>query len=224
MIKAVVFDMDGTLFDTERVYQDMWRATAVEFHLETAVAERIIEACTGRNPHDSRIYFEQNLPGVDYDYFIERRRIRYDARIEELGGIPLKPGVKQIMEYLKGEGILIALATATRKERTIDNLEKTGLISYFDAIITGDMVENGKPHPETFLTAAAALGVEPQECIGVEDSFNGIRAVHASGMVTVMIPDVKQPTEEIAALVDYPCKTLLDICPIVQHFNQAETN
>lgn len=223
MIKAVVFDMDGTLYDTERIYQVAWRAAARDFHMDEERIERAVEACVGRNPHDTLAYFEQNLSDVvDYETFVERRRVYYDQQIDALGGIPLKRGVRELMTYLKENGILIALATATRRERTLDNLQKTGLYDYFDAIITGDMVENGKPHPETFLTAAKALGVAPEECIGVEDSFNGVRSISASGMTTVMVPDVKQPTPEIEALLDYRCETLLDVRPILEQLNRAE--
>ena len=225
MIKAVVFDMDGTLFDTERIYQIAWRITALEFGMAEERIGGMIEALTGRNTHDSRAYFEKHLADVsDYDTFIGRRGAHYDAQIEAIGGIPFKPGVHELMQYLKQNGIKIALATATRKERTLDNLQKTGLYDCFDVIVTGDMVTNGKPHPETFLTAAELLGFDPKECMGVEDSFNGIQSVSAAGLLTVMVPDVKQPTPEIAALLDYRCENLLEICDILENLNQNRAN
>ena len=128
----------------------------------------------------------------------------------------------ELLEYLKANGIGIALATATRTERTLDNLERTGLRPYFDVLITGDMVENGKPHPETFLTAAERLGVLPCECIGVEDSFNGVRAIRAAGMFTIMVPDTVPPTPEIEALLDAKCTTLHEVRPIIEKINQSQ--
>ena len=97
-----------------------------------------------------------------------------------------------------------------------------GIAEYFDAVVMGNMVQKGKPDPETFLMAAALLGVEPGECMGVEDSFNGVRALHAAGMVTVMVPDIIPPDEEILSLTDYTCKTLHKIKPLVEKINEWE--
>ena len=220
MIKAVIFDMDGTLFDTERIYVNAWRQAGRE--LNFAPIEEAITACTGRNAKDTRQYFEDNFADlISYDEFMAVRTRYYDAEIERRG-VPLKPGVVELLTYLKEKGIGIALATATRTVRTEENLQRTGLVSYFDVIVTGDMVEHGKPHPETFLTAAARLGVKPCECMGVEDSFNGVRALHAAGMVTVMVPDIIPPDEEILSLADYTCKTLHEIKPLVEKINGWE--
>lgn len=220
MIKAVIFDMDGTLFDTESVYADAWRRAGRE--LNFAPIEQAITACTGRNAKDTRQYFEDNFANlISYDEFMVARNRYYEATIEERG-VPLKPGVVELLNYLKANGIGVALATATRIERTLYNLERTGLRPYFDVLVTGDMVENGKPHPETFLTAAERLGVLPCECIGVEDSFNGVRAIRAAGMFTVMVPDTVAPTPEIEALLDAKCQTLHDIRPIIEKINHSQ--
>ena len=128
----------------------------------------------------------------------------------------------ELLDYLKGNDIRIALATATRAERTEYNLTTTGLRSYFDVLVTGDIVEHGKPHPETFLTAADRLGVLPSECMGVEDSFNGVRAIRAAGMFTVMVPDTVQPTQDIEALLDAKCSTLREIRPIIEMINHRK--
>ena len=217
MIKAVIFDMDGTLFDTERVYVNAWRAAGKE--LNFAPIEEAIAACTGRNAKDTRKYFEDNFAHlISYDEFMAARTRYYDAEIEKKG-VPLMPGVVELLDYLKQSGIAIALATATRTVRTQENLTRTGLGHYFDVLVTGDMVENGKPHPETFLTAAKQLGLDPSECMGVEDSFNGVRAIRAAGMFTVMVPDTVRPTPEIEALLDAKCQTLCEICPIIEAIN-----
>ena len=220
MIKAVIFDMDGTLFDTECVYANAWRQAGRE--LNFAPIEQAIAACTGRNAKDTRRYFEENFAHlITYDEFIAVRDRYYNEAIE-VRGIPLKPGVVELLDYLKENGIGVALATATRAERTEYNLAVTGLRRYFDVLVTGDIVENGKPHPETFLTAAERLGVSPSECMGVEDSFNGVRAISAAGMFTVMVPDTVPPTEEIRALLDAECKNLCEIRPIIEKINQSQ--
>ncbi len=220
MIKAVIFDMDGTLFDTESIYANAWRQAGRE--LNFAPIEQAIAACTGRNAKDTRRYFEENFADlITYDEFIAVRDRYYNAAIEERG-IPLKEGVVELLDYLKGNDIRIALATATRAERTEYNLTTTGLRSYFDVLVTGDIVEHGKPHPETFLTAASRLGVSPSECIGVEDSFNGVRAIRAAGMFTVMVPDTVQPTQDIEALLDAKCSTLREIRPIIEMINHRK--
>ena len=220
MIKAVIFDMDGTLFDTESVYAWAWRAAGRTLGLPAGRVEAAVTACTGRNAKDTQQYFAQNMADiVTYNDFIAARTKHYDAEIERRGGIPKKAGLDVLFAYLKANGYKMALATATRRVRTVDNLQKTGLLDAFDALVTGDMVEHGKPHPETFLTAARMLGVEPRECMGVEDSFNGVNAIHAAGMFTVMIPDTVAPTPEIESLLDAKCQSLHEIIPILQEMN-----
>ena len=220
MIKAVIFDMDGTLFDTERIYARAWRQAGVEWRMSEDQINQMIAFCMGRNPHDTKEYFEQNFSGiVTYEQIVESRTRYYNAEIARVG-LLFRYGALELLEYLKQNNILIALATATRKERTMQNLKQSGIEPYFDAIVTGDMVEHGKPHPETFLTAAAMLGVAPEQCMGVEDSFNGVRSIHAAGMFTVMVPDTVQPTPEIERLLDVRCENLLEICDVVERINQ----
>ncbi|MBQ7319046.1 MAG: HAD family phosphatase [Clostridia bacterium] len=218
MIRAVIFDMDGTLLDTERIYAAAWRAAGEE--LQFAQTEEALAACTGRNLTDIRRYFEEHYAGVMSFDLLQTTRERYYEHAIASGGVPLKPGATALLAYLKSNGIKIALATSTGPERTRYNLSSTGLLPYFDVLVTGEDVTHGKPHPETFLTAAARLGVAPQACMGVEDSFNGVRAIRAAGMVTVMVPDTVSPTDEIRALLDAECQTLAEIQPVIEKYNQ----
>ena len=225
MIKAVIFDMDGTLLDTERVYHVAWYATRDALGLPHDRFERALKACTGRNYADACALFGEHLGDIlSFEEFVKARTPHYDAEIARRGGIPKKPGAEALFAYLKQNGYPIALATSTRREKVLEHLAEAGWADVFDVIISGDMVENGKPDPEVYLKAAAALGVAPDECMGVEDSFVGVRAVHGAGMFTVMVPDMFEPTPEIAALIDVKCETLHDIIPILQQKGQSGVN
>lgn len=217
-IKGVIFDMDGTLLDTERVYHRAWREAARRMHFDEV--ETALAACTGCNGRDTRRYFEQHFADVvDYDAYMVLRNQCYEEIIQA-EGLQLKRGAVEILQWLKEHGIATALGTSTLPPRVMYNLETSGLFPYFDTLVTGDMVKNGKPDPETFLLAAERLGLAPTDCLGVEDSFNGVRSLHAAGMYTVMVPDILQPDETVLPLIDTVCQNLLEIIPIVEKLNQ----
>lgn len=130
---------------------------------------------------------------------------------EEREGLPEKPGVHEILEYLKENRIPTALASSTRRTAVMEHLDRAGITSYFQKIICGDMVEHGKPAPDIYLKACEELGVAPGQALAVEDSFNGIRSAYAAGLYTVMVPDQLPPTEEILALVDKKCDSLTEL-------------
>lgn len=204
-IRGVIFDMDGTLLDTEQIYARAWRAAGAELHF--ARVEEAIHACTGRNMNDTRRCFGETFPEISYERFMEARERHYRAIILA-EGVPLKPGARELLECFRKKGMRLALGTSTRRERAVYNLETTGLGRYLDAVVTGDMVARGKPDPETFLTAARLLGLEPSVCAGVEDSRNGVRAIRNAGMLTVMVPDAIPPDEETRRLADAVCPDL----------------
>jgi len=219
IVKAVVFDMDGVLFDTERLCKESWNIIARKQNLENI--DEILEKCIGANKQ-STIRIMKEAYGEDFPVleFMEACSKMEKKRIKEKG-IPIKLGAKEILEYLKSEGCKIGLASSTRKERVLENLEMSGFQDYFQVIIGGDMVKHGKPDPEIYLCACKELSVLPKETYAIEDSPNGIRSAYHAGMMPVMVPDLITPTDEIRNLtvackdnllevIDYFCKLKSD--------------
>lgn len=197
-MKTIVFDMDGVLFDTERLCKDSWLAVAKEDGLPDM--EHIFPKCIGLNANDSR-QVVLNAYGEDFAYEGFRQRASewfwdYIGR----NGLPMKPGVSGILMWLKKEGWRVGLASSTRRSTVLRCLERAGIIGYFSVIITGDMVEHSKPQPDIYLMACRKLGAEPGQAYAVEDSPNGIRAAHAAGMVPLMVPDMIAPDQEMERL------------------------
>ena len=220
MIQAVIFDMDGTIFDTERLTVDGW---------EEMLRRGIVPAdflnwtpgWRGKNRDDIRLHMKQ-IYGENFDTekIFDGRRSIMNEMIDR-DGLPLKPGVPGIFKSLRSMGLPMALATATTRT-TVDNyMQKTGYGIYFDRIVTGDTVPNGKPAPDIFLLAAEKLGMEPQNCLVIEDSPNGIRAGLAAGMYVVMVPDLEEPDAAMKAQLWHCCKTLEEIPDLIKAENET---
>lgn len=214
MIKAVIFDKDGTLHDTEQVYHRAWRAAAEQMGVPNIM--EFVAICTGTNyTRTAELWQEYYGDAYAFRPFWELRNAIYDEMIEQ-EGLPIKQGAYELLDYLKDNGYKIALATSTNAPRVDRHLVKSDMKKYFDAVVTGDTVPNGKPAPDIFLIAAERLGVDPADCMGVEDSFNGVRAVKAAGMYTVMVPDMIAPTQEILQISDASLAQLSDIIAILE--------
>ena len=211
MIKAVVFDMDGVIFDAEKLYRKHWMISAKENNLDESVMQSLLDKIAGatkeRNEKLMKSYF-----GQDFDYMRFRKLTmdRMDQDIAE-NGVDLKPGVFELFDYLKERGLLIGLATSTQKERAEGNLKRAGVLDYFDGIMYGGIVEHGKPAPDIYEHACELLGVRPEEAIGIEDSVNGIKSSHAAGLYTIMVVDLIQPNDEVKALADQIYYSLFDV-------------
>lgn len=214
MIKAVIFDKDGTLHDTEKVYHRAWRAAA-----EQTGVPRIMDfvaLCTGTNfTRTEQLWQEFYGDAFAFRPFWELRDAIYDELIER-EGLPIKDGAYGLLDYLQQNGYRIGLATSTNAPRVKRHLAMSDMEKYFDAVVTGDTVSRGKPAPDIFLITAEQLGVRPAECMGVEDSFNGVRALRAAGMFTVMAPDMIAPTDEILDLTDACVDGLSQIIPLLE--------
>ncbi|MBE6579973.1 MAG: HAD family hydrolase [Ruminococcaceae bacterium] len=206
-MKAIVFDMDGVLFDTEKVYFEAWDRVAAEMNIDVT---EIRWKCAGHNAADIAAMFDAYFDGkVTYAEFGPRKTAAF-CRILEEDGLPEKEGLHQILAFLKENGYRIALATSTRKEGAVDHLTKAGILAYFDVLTTGDMFTHGKPDPEIYLTACRLLGSDPAETYAVEDSYAGLESAHRAGMKPVMIPDLFPPTEYTRSIAaEYPSLTAL---------------
>ena len=216
MIKAVVFDMDGVIFDSEKLYRKHWMISAKEYGLDEEVMKTLLDKIAGATKKRNEKLMKDHF-GQDFDYMVFRESTmnRMDKDIDE-NGVELKPGVRELFNYLKGHGYMIGLATSTVKERAERNLKRAGLISYFDGIMYGGIVTNGKPAPDIYEHACQLLGVPVSEAIGVEDSINGIISSHAAGLYTIMVVDLIQPNDEVRAIADQIYDSLFEVKELLE--------
>ncbi|MBQ6094740.1 MAG: HAD family phosphatase [Lachnospiraceae bacterium] len=199
MIRAVLFDMDGTLIDTEKYYRVFWPKAMAEFGYHMTDEQVLSMRSLGRPFAPARL---KEWFGEELDYYAVRaRRTEMMEAQLDIDGIQLKPGAVEILEELRRRGILAAVATATPPERTEKYLGLTGIRPYFSKIISATQVKEGKPSPDIYLYACEQLGLAPEECMAVEDAPNGILAAYRAGLRVVMVPDQTQPTEELQGML-----------------------
>ena len=214
MVRAVIFDMDGVLIDTEKHYNIAWceaakQAGYTDFTREHAL---MLRSCDAR----AASKMMKGIFGEQFDYYAihEIRRTIVAKRLAKYG-LEKKPGLDEILAFLHKKGIKTAVATATPLELTLQHLEKIGVKDQFDKIVSAKQVENGKPAPDVYLYACEQIGEQPKDCIAVEDSPNGIRSAYAAGCMPVMVPDLTEPDEELKPLLYAVVKTLADIQGII---------
>lgn len=205
---TAIFDMDGTLFDTERLALDAWQATFREHGAE--VSRRILETVIGVDGKGTKAFLSRFAPAsVGIDDLTKRAAVIMNGNIKQ-HGLPLKAGTVELLAHLKATGITVGLATSTRTEQALTNLNRAKIAGYFQAVIGGDQVVRGKPHPDIYLKALAALGARPEEAIALEDSDFGIQAAFAAGLRVIHIPDIKRIDEKTRAFVHRQYATLLE--------------
>lgn len=198
-VRAVLFDLDGTVLDTEKLYVRFWRegAQACGYPMthDQALGMRSLNSQAG----EARLkgYFG---PECDYHAVREMRKKLMNAFIER-EGVEAKPGIRELLAYLKEQHIATAIVTASPPERALEHLTRVGLADGFDRILSCTMVKRGKPEPDVYLFAAAEMGVSPAQCITLEDSPNGLLSASRAGCHPVMIPDQDQPDEAVSRLL-----------------------
>lgn len=209
LYKAVVFDMDGVIFDSERAVMQCWKEVASRHNIPDI--EKAILACTGTTMVRTREIM-LNLYGADfpYDEYARESSAIFHSRYDG-GRLPMKPGVKELLTFLKEHDKKIALASSTRQQVVTDELRDAGVIEYFDRIICGDMVSRSKPTPDIFLKACEELNISPSDSYAIEDSYNGIRAAHAGGLHPIMVPDLLPADEEMQSLAEIVLPSLTSV-------------
>lgn len=196
MMKGAIFDMDGLLFGTERFFWESYQETTEKFG--QAYDPAFPTALGGCRWSEIPAVVRSFYPGVDAEAFRDACIERVLEKVEQRG-LEEKPGVRNILPFLRKRNFKIAIASGSGLEIVQHHLRFAGIENYFDVIVSSTEVSNGKPAPDVFLLAARRLGLVPQECYVFEDSLNGVRAGMAAGCVTVMVPDMVQPPEGFPA-------------------------
>ena len=211
-IKGIISDMDGVILDTEKLYVRFWREAASFYGFPMTLEHALgIRSLSGKLAEEKL----QGWFGKEFDYnAVRQKRIELMDEFVNQNGVEPKPGAKALLSYIKDNGYALALATATPVDRAGRYLKSVELYSFFDQIVSAREVKRGKPAPDIYLCAATRLGLDPKECIALEDSQNGIRSAFAAGCKTIMVPDLDQPTEEIMPLLFGVANGLEDVINI----------
>ncbi len=208
MINGVIFDMDGLMFDTEKMWATFWEPALAELGLP--YKEGLDEAARGTSGETMRgilrSFYGENC---DVEAIIESLHKVADKAFEP--PVPKKPGIDELLAWLDEQHIPMAVASSSREKMIRHHLDNWNMTHYFKAIVSGQHVTHSKPDPEIFLLAAEKLGVDPAHCLVLEDSYNGVRAGAAGGFVTVMVPDLMLPDDEMRRLYTAECKSLYEV-------------
>ena len=217
-LKGLIFDMDGLLIDTEILSYKFHRLDlekqGFEFPMEKFLPIR--RHTIKKIDEIFRGYF-----GEDFDTkaHFERHTLYMNQHIDKYG-LPLKPGAEELLKFGKAQGYKIALATGTPLELAKRWLESVDLWKYFDEFQSSAFIKNGKPAPDVYLATAELLGLKPSECMAFEDAPNGVRAASGAGCVTVMVPDLSEPDEELSKLIYARAESLTDAVNIIKKYEE----
>jgi HAD superfamily hydrolase (TIGR01509 family) len=214
MIKGVIFDMDGLMFDTERISISAWKYAALQ--MGHTLPDDFFFKILGTNMKTTMNVYESEFGNAfDFQSFKELRR-GYTAKYIEENGMPIKDGLIELLDYLKTNGFKITVATSTDKEKALYNFEKANISGYFGEIVCGDMIKRGKPEPDIYLKALEILSLSSTECLALEDSPVGILSAYRAGLKPVMIPDLVEPDEETSNLLYAKLPSLLYVVDLLK--------
>ncbi|MCI8522560.1 MAG: HAD family phosphatase [Lachnospiraceae bacterium] len=192
---AVIFDMDGVIFDSERLVLVCWEKVSEKYGIQGI--EEVFMPCIGTNAEKTKEvvldHYGQDFP---FEEFRKEASVLFHEDVNR-NGLPVKKGVRELLEYLKEREIPTAVASSTRLEVVTGELKQAGLYEYFKAVMGGDQLKRSKPEPDIYLMTCEKLGVNPGQAYAIEDSYNGIRSSYSAGMKPIMVPDMLPATEEM---------------------------
>lgn len=208
-LSAVIFDMDGVIFDTERLCRDSWRETAAKYGIDDI--DEVFPQCIGSAEWVTRELFRVRYgDNLDFDAFRADAAVIFN-KAGENGGFPKKRGVTELLTYLKERSIKAGVASSTVTKRVRAELKEAGLDVYFDVIVGGDCVKRSKPEPDIFLHCLSLLGAAKEDALIIEDSHNGVKAAANAGIRCIMVPDLLPPTDETNALAFRTLPSLVEV-------------
>lgn len=213
-INAVIFDMDGTMIDTEKIKENGWKYAGNCQNI--IIDDYILSKMRGTNKEYCKEFIKKKFNNINFNKLYNDRN-EFIERYINTNGIKMKKGLMEILTFLKNNNYKIAVASSSEKETIRKYLEKIKILDFFDVIVAGDMIENGKPNPEIYLKAVELLNVPKEQCIGIEDSNNGILSVYRAGLNPIMIPDLEQSTEEVKNILYAKLNSLMEVIEILQN-------
>ncbi len=195
MVRGAIFDMDGLMFDTEKLLVRFWRQAASEYGYDMTYDNVLSIRSLSRK---YSVPFLKGIFGEKFEFDeIRARRIELMNDYIDKNGFEIKKGLFELLEYLKKREIKTAVATATDMARTETYMKKAGVCDFFDVIVCGNMVTRGKPEPDIYIAACDALKLAPGDCVAFEDSPNGVSSAFSAGCKVIMIPDLSQPDDSV---------------------------
>ena len=216
MIKAVIFDMDGTMLDTEHVKEEGLKYVGESLNVK--IDDQTLTQIRGTNNTRLKEILCNKFEGLNVEKLLETRE-KYVEKYFENNPIETKKGLIELLEFLKNHDYKMAVASSSNLEVIKKYLKKVGVVDYFDVIIGGDIVTKGKPDPEIYSKCIEQLNLSKEECIGVEDTANGVLSIHRAGMKPIMIPDLEEPSKEIENLLYAKLESLADVIPLLKEMN-----
>ncbi|MCI9462843.1 MAG: HAD family phosphatase [Lachnospiraceae bacterium] len=213
--KAVIFDMDGVIFDSERLVLDCWEQIGTKYRIPD-IRETFIE-CIGTNKTKTQeIVYAHYGKEFAYDEFAGESSVLFHEYVEK-NGLPVKKGVRELLQYLSVLSVPVGVASSTRLAVVEEELRQAGLYDYFQIVMGGDQLKRSKPEPDIYLMTCEKMGVQPRNAYAVEDSHNGIRSAYRAGMMPVMVPDLLPATEEMKEMSIAVFDDLLEVRDYFRH-------
>ncbi len=216
MIDTVIFDMDGVLFDTERLYRDCFIKTAQKHRL--ADPETVVFQCVGLDGETTKAMLEQHYGAQISAVQLKKETADLFYQTIDENGIPEKPGLHALLSYLKQNHYHIGLASSSRLYSVNRHLNSAGIAGYFDVVVASESVTRCKPDPEPYAKACEMLGVSPESSVAVEDSPTGILSASRAGLKPVFVPDLIKPDEQTRKLIFRECADLNAVLTLLEEY------